>query len=276
MNLLFNIGFLKVSFIDILDILLVSFLLYQLYKVLRGSVAVRIFLGLAFIYLFYLLVSSIGMDLLSDILGQFIGVGVLAAIILFQQEIRKFLLLVGKSTSVNNERISKLLHFGKGYSNSNQSTNFDSIIQAVQELGETKTGALIAITNLSKLKEYTDTGDILNANVSTRLLLSIFNKNSPMHDGAVIISGDQIIAARCIVPVTESNLAARYGMRHRAAVGLSEVSESPVIVVSEETGEISLAHRGELFAGIDAKELRHRINQILRIDSVEKKPTEKS
>ncbi len=262
MSLLFHIGFLEIRFIDILDILLVSILLYQLYKLLKGSVAVKIFLGLMSIYLFYLLVNASGMHLLSDILGQFIGVGVLAAIILFQQEIRRFLLLVGKSTSVNNERIYKFLHLGK---NQDDKVDFNHILDAVDELSKTQTGALIALTQDSDLKEYADTGDHLNANLSMRLLLSIFNKHSPMHDGAVIISGNTVVAARCLVPVSDrGDIPAKYGMRHRAGLGLSEVTDSFVIIVSEESGEISMTYQGKMKAGLDKAALRRNLNRVFQ------------
>lgn len=274
MTLLFHIGFLEIRFIDILDILLVSLLLYQLYKLLKGSVAVKIFLGLLSIYLFYLVVNAAGMHLLSDILGQFIGVGVLAALILFQQEIRKFLLLIGKTTTVNNEKLYKILHFGKNQQE--DKFNPDKIIDAVEDMSKSKTGALIAITQNSELKEYADTGDYLHANLSMRLLLSIFNKHSPMHDGAVIVTGNSITAARCLVPVTErQDIPAKYGMRHRAGIGLSEVTDSLVIIVSEESGDISTAYNGEIKTGLDRTKLRRKLNQIFKPKEDSKKSKRK-
>lgn len=222
------------------------------------------------IYLFYLVVNAAGMHLLSDILGQFIGVGVLAALILFQQEIRKFLLLIGKTTSVNNERISKILHFGKNQNDDKLS--YDKIIDAVEEMSKNKTGALIAITQGSELKEYADTGDYLHARLSMRLLLSIFNKHSPMHDGAVIISGNSITAARCLVPVTDrQDIPAKFGMRHRAGIGLSEITDSFVIIVSEESGDISVAYLGEIKSGLDKTRLRRKINQVFKRHEMTKK-----
>jgi len=256
--ILFKIGFLEVSWVDVVDVMLVSFLLYQVYKLMKGSVAVRIFLGFLSLYLIFLVTSASGMELLSAILGQFMGVGVLAAIILFQQEIRKFLLLIGKTTSFKRENIFKGFPWKR---ETPLELNLSSIIDASKSLGGSNTGALIVFSKNSPLRFYAESGDILSAKISKRLIMAIFNKNSPLHDGAVIIYDGKITAARCILPVSENdNLPAQFGLRHRAAVGMSEVTDTLVLVVSEETGQMSLVKNGKVMFNLSTQELRRVIN----------------
>lgn len=231
---------------------------------MRGSVAVTIFLGVLSLYLIYLIVRAAQMELLGLILGQFMGVGVLAAIILFQPEIRKFLLLIGKTTDFNkstgfikNIFLWKNKEYREGY-------NITPIIEAAKSLGGTNTGALIVFSRDSELKFYAESGDIIDAFLSKRLLLSIFNKYSPLHDGAVIIHKGKIKAARCVLPVSESDsLPAQFGLRHRAAMGMSEVTDTVILIVSEETGQLSLTQNGKLFSNLSPQELRKMINEYL-------------
>ena len=261
MIFLFNVGFLEIGFQDIIDVLLVTVLLYQLYKLLNGSVALKIFLGLLSIYLLYLVVRAAGMELLTIILGQFMGVGVLAAIILFQPEIRRFLLLIGKTTAFNNERFFRSFPWRREQGEKISLTPF---IEAAKSLAGKNTGALIVFAKSSELKYYAESGDLIDAIISKRLLMSIFNKNSPLHDGAVIISNNRIKAARCILPVTENNdVPASMGLRHRAAIGLTEVTDGVVLVVSEETGQIALVRNGEVFRNLSSADLRIKLNQFL-------------
>jgi len=258
---LFNVGFLEIGFQDIIDVLLVTVLLYQLYKLLNGSVALKIFLGLLSIYLLYLVVRAAGMELLTIILGQFMGVGVLAAIILFQPEIRRFLLLIGKTTAFNNERFFRSFPWRREQGDKISLTPF---IEAAKSLAGKNTGALIVFAKSSELKYYAESGDLIDAIISKRLLMSIFNKNSPLHDGAVIIANNRIKAARCILPVTENNdVPASMGLRHRAAIGLTEVTDGVVLVVSEETGQIALVRNGEVFRNLSSADLRLKLNQFL-------------
>lgn len=258
----FNIGFLEVDFVDLLDIGLVSVLLYQVYKLMRGSVAVKIFLGFLSLYLLYLVVMALEMELLTNILGQFMGVGFLAAIILFQQEIRKFLFMIGRTTIFNRENIFKGLPWRKN--NRVADLNITPIIEACKSLGATNTGALIVLSKSSELKFYAESGDRIDAVISKRLLLSIFNKYSPLHDGAVIIYNKRVEAARCILPVTErDNLPAQFGLRHRAAIGMSEATDTLVLVVSEETGKISTVRNGIIHHNLSPQELRAKINAYL-------------
>lgn len=265
---LFKIGFLDIRWIDLLDILAVGFLIFQLYKLLIGSVALRVFLGLLSLYLIYLVVRAAQMELLSSILGQFMSVGVLAAIILFQQEIRKFLLIIGKTTALNRENIFASI-FGKRASLG--ATNITIIIEASKIMAGSNTGALIVFSKGSELKFYQESGDIMDAEISKRLLLAIFNKYSPLHDGAVIIYENRIKAARCILPVTErENLPAQLGLRHRAAIGMTESTDTLVLIVSEETGQLSTARNGVIYSNLSPQEARQRIYAYLFEDEEDK------
>ncbi|WP_343855394.1 diadenylate cyclase CdaA [Fulvivirga kasyanovii] len=267
---LFSIGFLEVSWVDVIDIMLVSILLYQVYKLMRGSVAVKIFLGVLSLYLIYLIVRAAQMELLGLILGQFMGVGVLAAIILFQPEIRKFLLLIGKTTDFNKGNFFNGLFVWKRRT-AKEAYNITPIIEAAKTLGGTNTGALIVLSKDSELKFYAESGDIIDAYLSKRLLLSIFNKHSPLHDGAVIIFKGKIKAARCILPVSENDaLPAQFGLRHRAALGMSEITDTMVLIVSEETGQFSLARNGKLLHNLSPQELRKKINDYLTTEDEKK------
>lgn len=268
MIFLFKIGFLELSWIDILDICFVGLLLFQLYKLMKGSVAVKIFLGFLSLYLFFLVVKAAGMQLLSDILGQFMGVGVLAAIILFQQEIRKFLLLIGKTTTFNRENFFKNFSWKKDGAQEN--VNITPVIEASKTLSSTNTGALIVFSKSSPLKFYAETGDILDAGVSKRLLVAIFNKSSPLHDGAAIIYENRIKAARCILPVSENDdLPAQFGLRHRAAIGMSETTDTLVLVISEETGQLSVVRNGQIFHNLSTQEVRKKINEYFTEEEIE-------
>lgn len=258
----FNVGFLEVSLVDILDIGLVSFLLFQVYSLMRGSVAVRIFVGFLSLYLIYLVVRAAEMELLSAILGQFMGVGVIAAIILFQQEIRKFLLLLGKTTSFNREN-GFLSNLPWKKRQASGDVDITALIEAAKSLGGTNIGALVVLSKGSELKFYAESGDRIDALVSKRLLISIFNKTSPLHDGAVIIHKGRIIAARCVLPVTEKDVPAQFGLRHRAAIGMSETTDTIILIVSEETGQISVARNGTIYHNLSNQEIRAKIKDYL-------------
>lgn len=257
MVFLFRIGFLEVSWVDVIDIALVSVLLYQVYKLIRGSIAVNIFLGILALYLIYLIVQAAEMELLATILGQFMGVGVLAMIILFQPEIRKFLLVIGRGTEFRENIFKSISNWRGSY---NDEFDIHQIIEAAKTLKATKTGALIVFSRDVELRFYTETGDQLNAVVTKRLLISIFNKNSPLHDGAVVIHKGKIKAARCILPVSENDhLPPQFGLRHRAAVGMSENTDTLVLAISEETGRLILARNGKYLRGLKLKQVENKI-----------------
>jgi len=246
-------SFLDFGFLDLLDILLVAFLLYQLYRLIKDTVAINVLIGVAAIYLVWKLVQVLQMELLSEILGQFIGVGVIALVIVFQQEIRRFLLVIG---STNFTRRKSLLRFWRVQDDDSSMVDYTDLVKACGHMTETFTGALIVLEGDSKLGFYASTGTALGAQVSSSLLESIFNKNSPLHDGAVIISGNKIIAAGCILPLTEkTNLPSRFGLRHRAALGISEKANALAIVVSEETGEISVVENGQFRHKVSLEDL---------------------
>ena len=259
----FPINFLQFGWIDAADILLVTVLLYQLYKLLRGSVALNVALGLVSFYLLYLVVKATGMELLTKILGQFMSVGVLASIILFQQDIRRFLLSVGKATALERVR-----GWGWGRPVKVEPLAVGPFVEAAKSLSNKLTGALICFTQASDLSAFAESGDRLDAEISKRLLLSIFNKTSPLHDGAVIVAGGRIKAARCILPVSENpDVPASLGLRHRAAIGLSEITDAVVLVVSEETGAMSLVRHGEVHRDLATAELRALLNEWLTAGS---------
>jgi len=268
LSLLFKIGFLDISIVNMIDIALVAALLYQVYKLLKGSVAIKIFLGFLSLYLIYLLVRAIRMELLSAILGQFMGVGVIAAIIIFAPEIRKFLLIVGRSSIFSDGNLLKeILFFWRKKENSN--FNISPIIDAAKNLAGSNTGALMVISTSTELKFYAESGDILDAELSKRLLISIFNKYSPLHDGAVIIYNGRIKAARCILPVTEREVPAQFGLRHRAGIGMSEATDALILVVSEETGQISMMKNGKVLHNLSFQEVREIINDFLNNENLD-------
>lgn len=269
MTFLFNIGFLNFRFIDAIDVLLVTFLLYQLYKLLRGTVAVKIFLGVLVIYLIYLTVDALGMELMSSIIGQFIGVGVLAAIIVFQQEIRRFLLLVGKTNPFDNKLLSRFISKKHDYNHCSEE-EIEIILTTMKTLSATRTGALIVLPKSTELKFFSETGHELDAKLSKPLLLSIFNKESPLHDGAVIIKKGRISAASCIMPVSDAeNLPESFGLRHRAAVGMTSETDAIVLIVSEETGLISLSESSKVEYNLSIAELRKKIHQLLEGEEID-------
>jgi len=248
-------SFLQMRLLDILDILLVAILLYQLYLLIRGTGALNIFLGILSIYLIWWLVRIFEMELLTAILGQFISVGVLALIIVFQPEIRKFLLVLGTRSFLNrNPRgiFRRLWQFDES-----NKLNVSAIVNVCQRFAESKTGALIVLTRENDLGFFVETGELIDAQLSEQLLENIFFKNSPLHDGAVIITNNRIRAARCVLPVTESReFPSNLGLRHRAAAGITSQSDAISVIVSEQTGRISWSRGGELKRNVKPVQLR--------------------
>ena len=247
--------FISIKIIDTIDVLLVAILAYQVYKIIKGTVAMNIFVIIIVLYIVWFLCRALKMDLLSLIIGQVMGVGVIALIIVFQPEIRRFLLHLG-NRSKSMLLINKVFFHSQKVMKSHKS--IDELIIACREMSELKIGALIVIARQSPLSLYAETGDIIDANITSRLIESIFFKNNPLHDGAMIIRGERIYAARCVLPSTENqNLPAHCGMRHRAAIGVTEHTDSFVIVVSEETGSISIVDNGKLQYNISITELKN-------------------
>lgn len=251
-------AFITIRILDIIDILLVAYLMYQVFLLIRGTVAMNIFIGILSVYLVWIIVKALDMQLLGTILGQVIGVGVIALIIVFQQEVRRFLIFIGNQYfSRNRLSLEKVIPINLAQESK---VRIKSVIKAVINMAKSRTGALIVLSKKSELTVFAETGDALNADTSSRLIESVFNKFSPLHDGAMIIRGTKIIAARCVLPVSENlNLPPNYGMRHRAALGMSENTDALVIIVSEETGKVSTAESGKLSTDLDPKDLMTKL-----------------
>ncbi|GHA27636.1 membrane protein [Salinimicrobium marinum] len=236
--------FLDLRILDIVDILLIAALLYYLYKLVKGTVAVNIFIGITIIYLVGKLTQFLQMEMLSSVLGEFIGVGMFALIVVFQQEIRKFLLMIG---STNFARRRKFLQTLKLIKDDLETPNdIESIVSACENMGRTNTGALIVVQRNTSLDFVKNTGDKMKILVNQPILESVFYKNSILHDGAIIIEDNFITATRVVLPVSnDRTIPLRFGLRHRAAVGITEKTDALALVVSEETGQISYIKDGE-------------------------------
>lgn len=238
---------------DFIDILLVAFLLYYLYKLMKASGSINVFTGILVFILIWLVVSQVlEMKLMGSIFDKLVSVGVLALIVLFQEEIRRFLLTLG-----SHQNASALVRFFRG--NKGQVTSHEEIMPIVMaciSMGKQKVGALIVIEHDVPLDDVVRTGEVVNANINQRLIENIFFKNSPLHDGAMVVAGGRIKAAGCILPVSHNlDIPKELGLRHRAAMGISQVSDAHAIIVSEETGAISVAYKGQFFLRLSAEEL---------------------
>lgn len=252
------LAFITVHLIDVVDILLVAVLIYQLYYLIKGTAAINIFIGILLFYLLWIIVKALNMQLFGSILGKFIDVGFIALLIVFQQELRRFLLFIGTSDIFTK---GKFFDF-KWQMNTGTKMDINAIVKACKNMSESKTGAIIIITKNNELKFYANTGDAIEAKVSVRMIESVFYKNSPLHDGALIVSGNEIVAARCVLPVTENNeFPAHLGMRHRAAVGITENTDAIAVVVSEQTGEISFSKEGDLKHALSHERLRELLEK---------------
>jgi diadenylate cyclase len=246
-----------ITVLDIIDIFLVALILFQFYRIIRGTSVFSIFIGVFLIYLFWLLVKALNMNLISSLLGQVIGVGVIALIVVFQQEVKRFLLVIG-NRYLKNTRFSFTRFFTSGKDEPGGPPIVEEIVKAAESMASKKIGALIVIGRQSQLGMYADRGEVIRAQISAELLETIFFKNTPLHDGAVLIEDRLILAARCPLPVTDQYaLSSHFGMRHRAALGISENTDALVVVVSEERGRISVAESGEIRENLKPDELRN-------------------
>ncbi|MFY0689661.1 MAG: diadenylate cyclase CdaA [Cyclobacteriaceae bacterium] len=256
-----TIGFLEVELVDIIDVVILAILLSQVYKLMQGSIAIKVLVGYVFLYLIYVLVRAVNMELMATLLGEFMGIGILALVILFQQEIRKFLLVLGRTPNIGEKGMFRFLSANGAFKRS----EISPIVDAAKALAVSNTGALMVVSKNSELKFYAESGDRMDSLVSKRLLISIFNKFSPLHDGAVILHANRIVSARCILPVTEQeNVSASLGLRHRAAIGMSETTDALVVIVSEETGQIAVSLNGGISRNLSSTELRLVLNNYLR------------
>lgn len=251
-------GFINITITDIIDIFLVALIIFYLYKLTKGTSVPGIFMGILSIYLLWVIVKALNMELLSAILGNITGVGFVAIIVVFQPEIRRFLQRFGTRT---NHRWLKF--FDKIFVNGEHSSNDLGIVppiaKACSDMSATKTGALIVIQQEMNLDTIVETGVKVDAVITPSLLKNLFFKNSPLHDGAVIIDHGRIRAAKCVLPSTEREVPLSFGMRHRAAMGMSEASDAIIVVVSEETGTISIAQNGRVQQHIAPDKLEEAI-----------------
>ncbi|MBT6082561.1 MAG: TIGR00159 family protein [Polaribacter sp.] len=254
--------FIEFSLLDVLDILLVALLLFYIYKLLKGTVAINIVIGVAIIFVIWKITEVLNMEMLSGILGTLLGGGVIALIIVFQQEIRKFLLMIGTTNFTNKRNFLKQLKFL--HTEIGSEINTEIIINACQSLSKSKTGALIVIERTNTLDFLINTGDNMNALVNEAILESIFYKNSPLHDGALIIRDNFIVATRVVLPISDNTkIPARFGLRHKAAIGVSEKTDAVCLLVSEETGEISYIKDGGFVLYSDYLELNEKLKKDL-------------
>jgi len=255
-------NFLEFKITDAIDILLVALLLFYIYKLVRGTVAINIFIGIVMVWGLWKLTELLEIKMISNIIGGFMNIGLIALIIVFQQEIRKFLLMLG-STNLANKR-SYLKHF-KFLKQDLQSleTDIKAVVAALEKMSQTKTGALLVFEKNNSLDFVRQSGDRMNIELSQPIIESIFYKNSPLHDGAAIIENNYIVATRAILPVSdERTIPLRFGLRHRAAVGITEKTDALALVVSEETGAISYIKNGGFILFKNSIELE----QLLRSD----------
>jgi len=256
------LDFLNLRILDIVDIVFVAILLFYLYKLVKGTVAVNIFIGIVIVYLIWKLTQLLRMELLSNVLGEFIGVGMFALIVVFQQEIRKFLLMIGSSNFTQQGKIFRQLRFLKD--DSELKTNLISLVKACEIMGRTHTGALIIIQKSTKLDFVKNSGDEMNIELNQPIIESIFFKNSPLHDGAIVIEDNRITATRVILPVSnDRSIPLRFGLRHRAAVGITEKTDALALVVSEETGQISYLKDGKFVMFEDPNDLISKLKEDL-------------
>jgi diadenylate cyclase len=260
--------FIEVRFLDIVDVFFVAVLLFTLYKLVKGTVAVNIFLGLASLFIIWRLVDILQMELLSAILGAFISVGLVALIIIFQPEIRQFLLAVGTPNLLG--KYGRRFTFLNKLFGEKIEFDVDAVVSACQRMSEELLGALIVITRQNELDQVVATGQEVDSNLNTQLIVNIFFKNSPLHDGAMIITNNRIRAAAVILPVTKQKIRASFGLRHRAAVGITEISDALAIIVSEENGKISYSIKGEIIYGLKPTQLQQKLVEDLNLTESKK------
>lgn len=250
--------------LDVIDILLVAVIIYYIYSLIKGTIAVNILMGVALFYCIYLIVKQLEMRLLTEIFGVFISVGSIALIVVFQQEIRRFLLHVGKNISLRRKKFFLSFIGAKKTTQKDHSEQIKIVVDACRSMSKTRTGALLVFSRYFDEEYYQSSGEYIDAPLSKRLLESIFFKNSPLHDGAVVIVDFRVMTASSVLPLSDSeDLPPQFGLRHRAAIGVTEVSEAVAVVVSEETGEISFAKDGNVNMNINPEELESLLKEEL-------------
>lgn len=259
------LGFLELSIADILDIVLLGLIIFFMFRWIKGSSAMSIFIAIVSLYLIRVLAGAFNMRLMTAILDMILDVGVLALIVIFQPEIRKFLIRLGNRymSSARGQKFLGRILGNSSASGTASSEEVNDLAEACRRMSEEKTGALIVIAHNTQLDDIISTGDRIDAKIHRRLIMNLFFKNSPLHDGALVISGGKIVAARCTLPITEKTVTARFGMRHKAAIGITEETDADAIVVSEETGKISFVKGGEVTPINNINELKLLLNTSL-------------
>lgn len=233
--------------IDFIDVFVVALLLFFIFRMIKGSNAISIFIGFFIIYVIWKIVSLLGMHIMSEILGQFLSLGLMALIVIFQPEIRNFLVMLGSRSF--SEKGRKILFWKSSHEVQNLDVN--AIVQSCIHMSASKTGALIIFCRNNKLDTIVSSGEIFQSTLSSQLIETIFFKNTPLHDGALIIDRGKIQAARCILPVSHAtNIPLSMGLRHRSALGVTENTDAVAVVVSEQTGQISIAEHGTIRQGV--------------------------
>ena len=257
-----GLDFLDFRILDLIDILLVATLLFYVYKLIRGTVAINIFIGIVIIYLVWKLTDFLNMEMLSSFLGLFSSVGAVMLIVVFQQEIRKFFLLIGSTNITNKNGFFKDFNFTKRTTDALE--HIDDVIEACRKMSDSHTGALIVIRRQTNLDFVKNTGDKMDIKINEPIIQSVFYKNSTLHDGAMVIEGEKITATRAILPVSnDRKIPLRFGLRHRAAVGITEKTDALALVVSEESGQISYLKNGEFVMFKDVEDLLEKIKKDL-------------
>ena len=258
------IDLIKSTILPIIDVILVAVMLYYAYKLVRGTAAIIVFRGFVIIYIIWWITDVLNMNILSSILGGFIGVGVFAVIIVFQQEIRKFLLLLGSSRIANNKSLWKKFTLFFKISKEQAKLNINEFIIACNKLQKTKTGAIFVFERNNSLDFIKEDGDKINAELSSAIIESIFHKNSPLHDGAVIVVGNLIVSSRVTLPISKNKkINKSFGLRHKAAIGISEESDALCVVISEESGKISYIKNGDFCNYKNDDELKAMLSEDL-------------
>lgn len=250
------------TLISLIDVLLLGVVVYQLFRILKGSLAFNMMAGLLTIYVAWLAVRLFKMPLMETVLGEFTKVGFLAILIVFQQEIRKFLLLIGRGTLQNqNQSIFRFLPWNWKVEK-NFNTNYEDIVEACETLAASNTGALIVFPKTSEMKFIGASGEVLDSFITKRLLLSIFNKTSPLHDGAVIIANSKIKAANAVLPISDNpEHQSKYGLRHLSALGITEQTDAIALIVSEEKGTMAVAKSGKIYENLSHQEVLDMLTQ---------------
>lgn len=258
----FDFDFLKITVTDVVDIMFVAILIYYIYSLIKNTLAVNLLLGMFIILILYFVVDALNMKLLSTIINKFMSVGIIALIIIFQPEIRRFLLLIGKNTFLQKNKAWWGYLFGNKDIERDNLIRIKPIIDACKSMKKSRTGALLVFVKFYDDQLFANSCEVMDAKISKRLLESIFQKNSPLHDGAVVVAENKIKSASCILPLTENDkLPPQFGLRHRAGIGISENTDAVAVIVSEETGEIAYAKQGRVRMNVSFGELEKLLNK---------------